>query len=281
MEEPMKLHLTLPLIESNAFLVFPESVGRYNDMPDHRTEREADALPYFNLHYVAAGEGYVEDEGVWRLVQPGDAFFYFPNRPQKYRASEDNPWDVYWMHFYGHRVSEYLTELGFRRSVVWSTNRNELLKEQMEKLIREIHSRKLLRPPVLSTLAYGVLTEFMAQAVPHDSTRNQDTIRAMTELLPAMQDNACEPFSLEYWANKAGISTYYFCKMFRKATQLSPMDFITLCRIRHAKQMLLDDPNQPIYQVAQECGYESVSYFIKRFKEKEGVTPTVYRQLHA
>ncbi|RED58627.1 helix-turn-helix domain-containing protein [Cohnella lupini] len=276
----MKLHLTLPSMDSNPYLVFPESVGRYNEMPDHRTERQSD-FPYFNFHYVASGQGFVEVEGQWQLVQPGDAFFYFPHQSQQYRSSEENPWDVYWMHFYGDRISEHLTELGFRRSVVWSTNRNEGLKQRMGNLIQEIDNHKLLRPSTLSMLTYGVIAEFMAQAVPHRSSRNQETLREITDLLPAMQDAASKPFSLDVWAAKAGISTYYFCKMFRKATQLSPMDFITLCRIRLAKQLLLDDPASSVEFVAQTCGYDSVSYFIKRFKDKEGVTPTVYRRLHA
>jgi AraC-like DNA-binding protein len=278
----MKIHHTLPSIELNPYLVFPESVGRYNGMPDHRVERVADSFPYFNLHYVASGEGFVEEDGVWRRLQAGDAFFYFPNRHQKYRSSEDNPWDIYWMHFYGERLAELLTEQGLRRSIVWTTSRHDLLLEHFEGLFREIRSRNFLRPSLLSMLAYGIVTEFATQVVPHSLHRNsRGTPRALADLLPSIQETACEPFSLEHWSERLGISPYYFCKIFRKTVQMTPMDFITMCRIRQAKQKLLDDPDFPVHLVAEACGYSSVSYFIKRFKEKEGVTPTAYRQLHA
>ncbi|CAI6083235.1 helix-turn-helix transcriptional regulator [Cohnella sp. JJ-181] len=277
----MRNHLTLPLLDPNPFLLFPESAGRYMDEPDHRAERPADTFPYFNLHYVRAGEGLVEADGQWQPVYPGDAFLYFPNQPQKYRTSEDRPWDVYWMHFYGDRLPELLTEQGFRRSVVWSTREGEALEARLAQLVREIGDRKPLHPSALSTAAYGALAEFMAQAAPYRPRRGRDAQGVVRELLPAMQDAACEPFSLETWADKAGVTPHYFCKLFRKSTQMSPMDFITLCRLRHAKQQLMDDLRRPVGEIAGLCGYPSASYFIKRFKEKEGVTPAAYREMHA
>lgn len=277
----MRIHLTLPLMESNPFLVFPESVGRYRQEPDHRTDRETDSFPYFNLHYVKSGEGFVELDGRWHPVRAGDAFLYFPNQPQKYRTSEHDPWDVYWMHFYGERLAENLTEQGFRRSVLWSVRQEDALEAAMQRLIREADNRKLFDPATLSTAAYGVYAAFIVQAVPHGSSRNRDAADAIRELLPAMQEAASQPFSLEEWAAKIGVTPHYFCKLFRKSTQMSPMAFITQCRIRHAKQQLMDDPALSIDEIARLCGYSSTSYFIKRFKEKESVPPAAYRQLHA
>lgn len=273
----MKTHLTLPVMEPNTYVIFPEAAGRYYDEPEHWTVRPADTFGFFNLHYVVSGQGYVEVDGEWKLLQPGDAFLYFPNRSQQYRSSTENPWDVYWMHFYGDALPEILTRQGFRRTLLWSTNGTKGLQETWNRLLSEIEHNKLLRPSVLSMLSYGILAEFSAQAVPLLPRRNRDTSQAVLQLLPAMQEAACEPFTLGEWAAKAGCTPFYFCKLFRKVAQMSPMDFIRLCRIRQAKQLLLDDSARPIAEIAQICGYPSVSYFIKRFKEIEGVTPAAYR----
>jgi AraC-type DNA-binding domain-containing proteins len=276
----MRIHCSFPTMELSPHLILPESVGRYSRMPDHEVDRASGTLPYFNLHVIASGEGYVEDAGERRLLQSGDAFFYFPNQAQRYYASEEEPWDVYWLHFYGQLLPELLTGQGLRSSTVWSIHRPERLLDNFEALIGEAQGSKLLRPSVLSSLTYGILAEFMAEAVPYRTRRSPAPGIGITDLLPAMQDEACEPFSLERWAAELNVSVHYFCKLFRRTMQMSPMDFVTLCRIRRAKQLLLDDRDQPVQQVAEACGYPSASYFIKRFKEKEGVTPAAYRLLH-
>ncbi|MFC5532611.1 helix-turn-helix transcriptional regulator [Cohnella yongneupensis] len=276
----MRIHCTLPTMEPSPYVILPESVGRYSAMPEHYAYRASGALPFFNLHVVASGEGYVEEDGERRLLQAGDAFFYFPNETQKYGSSEHEPWDVYWIHFYGTLIPELLTQQGFRGSTVWSIHRPERLLYHFESLMQEAQEGTLLRPAALSSLTYGILAEFIAEAVPYRARRATNSDADLAVLVPAMQRAACEPFSLERWASEANVSTHYFCKLFRRNMQMSPMDFITLCRIRRAKQLLLDDPEQSVQQVADACGYPSASYFIKRFKEKEGVTPAAYRMLH-
>lgn len=277
----MKLYLTLPMRDSNPYLVLPESVGRYARIPDHQVEREENQFPFFNLHYIASGAGYVEDAGRKWPVQAGDAFLFFPNRPQRYWTSEDNPWDIYWMHFYGDLLPEFLGNRGFRRSAVWSMKQRDPLEANFKLLLTEVETHNLLRPSVLSTMTYAVLAEFISQAVPQRSRSGHDSLQAMTDLLPAMQEAASEPFLLKGWADQAGVSPHYFCKMFRKANKMTPLEFVTLCRIRQAKQLLLDGRDLSVGEIAETCGYPSASYFIKQFKRHEGVTPAAYRELHA
>lgn len=54
---------------------------------------------------------------------------------------------------------------------------------------------------------------------------------------------------------------------------------VTDCRIRYAAKLLLIENNN-ISQVSQLCGYQSVSYFISKFKEFYGVTPLRYISEH-
>jgi AraC-like DNA-binding protein len=96
-----------------------------------------------------------------------------------------------------------------------------------------------------------------------------------------MQQEAAEPFILEQWSERAGVSPHYFCKLFRSAMEMTPMDFITRCRLQMAKQWLLERKDTNIGQIAADVGYPSVSYFNKRFMEHEGMTPTVYRKLYS
>lgn len=48
-------------------------------------------------------------------------------------------------------------------------------------------------------------------------------------------------------------------------------------RLRHAKHILLDDPQLPIKLIAHHCGYRSVEAFTRAFRSQFDVTPGEYR----
>lgn len=117
----------------------------------------------------------------------------------------------------------------------------------------------------------------MNQAVPLTTDKGSEALDRVVELLPELRRKSAEPFILEEWAERAKVSPYYFCKLFRKAAQMTPSTFVTLCRMQTAKQLLLERADWPINRIAAEAGYPSVSYFHKKFREYEGMTPLEFR----
>jgi AraC-like DNA-binding protein len=85
---------------------------------------------------------------------------------------------------------------------------------------------------------------------------------------------------LEAWAAKADLTPNYFCTLFKRATNMTPVTYITKCRIQASKQLLLSDPLIPIKGVAIRSGYPGVSYFNKKFLASDGITPSEFRSIH-
>lgn len=275
----MKRQAHLLTLTDSPYLVMPESVGVYRDEADHTVMREAGMWNNFNIHYVAAGRGYAETETGLYELRRGDAVLYFPLDRQRYYSSEDDPWDVRWVHFYGEDFRSYLVRRGFLQSVVCSLRQTDGWEAAHAELLDEAEASQLLHPVRLSMLTYALVTEFAQQAVPMTGAKPERADPRIVELLPQMQRAACQPFVLEEWAERAGVSRHYFCKLFRQAMGFSPMDFVTRCRLQMAKQWLLERPDHAIGRIAEDAGYPSASYFNKRFAEHEGVTPTEYRRL--
>jgi AraC-like DNA-binding protein len=272
------LLLTLP---NMPYFCLPESVGNYRNDPEHSAEREAGALNNFNIHYCVSGKGYAEIDGVVHELRAGEAVLYFPLQKQRYYSSQDEPWDVRWFHFYGGTgLRDYLIEQGFHKSPLWKIRQPVVWEQAHEELLNEAETYRMLRPAHLSMLTYMLLTIFVEQAVALQGSKTGTSSERIMELLPLMQQEAVKPFILEEWADKVGVTPYYFCKLFRSATRMTPMDFITRCRLQAAKQWLLERKDDNIGQIAEEAGYPSVSYFNKRFMEHEGMTPTAYRRLY-
>lgn len=91
-----------------------------------------------------------------------------------------------------------------------------------------------------------------------------------------IQDNQAEDLSLGDVAKAVNMSTFYFCKMFKKATGLNFTDYVSRVRIEKAKNLLLN-PNLRISEIAYEVGFQSLTHFNRVFKRIMGQSPTEFR----
>lgn len=78
-------------------------------------------------------------------------------------------------------------------------------------------------------------------------------------------------------ASHIHISKYYFLRQFKKLTGITVMKYILKTRIAMAKNMLLHEKTS-ITEISNRCGFSSVSYFSRIFKEETTLTPLKYRK---
>ncbi len=89
--------------------------------------------------------------------------------------------------------------------------------------------------------------------------------------------NQGDDLSLATVARAVNTSTFYFCKMFKKATGLTFTEYLGRVRVEKAKSFLLN-PHVRVSEVAFEVGFQSLSQFNRVFKRITGLAPTEYRQ---
>ncbi|EEF63086.1 helix-turn-helix domain-containing protein [Pedosphaera parvula] len=92
-----------------------------------------------------------------------------------------------------------------------------------------------------------------------------------------IEDNQAEDLTLSEVAKAVNTSTFYFCKMFKKATGLHFTEYVSRVRIEKAKNLLLN-PNLRVSEVAFEVGFQSLTHFNRVFKKIVGQSPTEYRE---
>lgn len=83
--------------------------------------------------------------------------------------------------------------------------------------------------------------------------------------------------NVEAIARQCGYSSYYFSRMFKELTGITPIDYLKKIRIDHAKQLLAEE-HVKIAEVASLIGYGNISNFYTNFKKIVGMTPTEYRE---
>lgn len=67
---------------------------------------------------------------------------------------------------------------------------------------------------------------------------------------------------------------------FKKELGTTPSRYISLQRLRYAKQLLLNHPGYSIAQVSEMCGYSNPFYFTNLFHDYSGMSPSDFRRYH-
>ena len=91
-----------------------------------------------------------------------------------------------------------------------------------------------------------------------------------------MDDHLSEPISLDELASLTATNPGYLCRFFKEISGISPIQYLINRRIEMAAS-LLRESNRSVLEIAMDCGFENVSYFIRKFKQKKGCTPGEYR----
>jgi len=91
-----------------------------------------------------------------------------------------------------------------------------------------------------------------------------------------INENYTEDLSLEQVAKSANMSSFYFCKMFKKFTGVNFTEYVSRIRIEKARNLLLN-PNLRISEIAYEVGFQSLTHFNRVFKRVLGQSPTDFR----
>lgn len=108
------------------------------------------------------------------------------------------------------------------------------------------------------------------------ATKDAAKIYKLKKVLKFIRDNFASEITLDDMAREADLSTKYFCSFFKNMTGTTPVKYLLTYRIERAARKLLGT-DMSITQIAYDCGFNDLSYFIKTFKEIKKITPKAYR----
>lgn len=144
-------------------------------------------------------------------------------------------------------------------------------------LIANCPAGKLYGESFGTALAVHLLKHFAV--IPLSSNYYVDVLssRKKQDVLDFIEAHLDQNMSLDDLANIAGISKYYFCRLFKQTTGIPPHQYIVRRRIEKAKE-LLKCSNLTTVEIALECGFAHHSHLSRHFKRLVGVSPQKFRK---
>ncbi len=123
-----------------------------------------------------------------------------------------------------------------------------------------------------SAAGYGWLTEVM-EALFAISASPSVQIRQFLE------NHYSEPLTLDEIAQQVRMDRFALCHYYGKEHGITVMEQLKKIRVAKAKQFLRYS-SKSVEEIGRLCGFESPSYFGKRFREEAGCSPREYRTMH-
>ena len=197
------------------------------------------------------------------ILNEGDGMFMRANVPHSYEG--ENLWTA-WCTFFTHRsLVDY--SIGNREFVLFRVP--DFLERETVELQRFAWGNSSSLS--LSAASYTYITELFNYI---NINRDEGLREKVCEYL---YNNYSKPISLQDICDSLNLDKFNLCRQFKKESGKTVMDQLLDIRIIKSKRMLRYT-NDSIENVGLNCGFESPSYFCKRFKEKCDISPAIYRK---
>lgn len=123
----------------------------------------------------------------------------------------------------------------------------------------------------------GIISEkhYFSEIKKDDSNLGSLYIERFEGVFNLVRTKYKDVITLDDMAKAAGMSSKYFCHVFKQLTHFTPIEYLVNYRIEYAKYLLCVK-KMSVSDVAIHTGFNSPAYFIKVFKKHTNTTPKQY-----
>lgn len=179
------------------------------------------------------------------------------------------------MYLYGTDIDVLLKRFNLPLNTAFSVGNQQFLRGYIEQIKKE---DTLKQTGYLEKISF-IVSEMIIDL--HRAYNNAAFLNSDFESLHKARDtifqNYARPWTLQEMANTCGYSVSRFCAIYKKEFNISPKQDLIRHRIENAKHML-SYGNASVTQISAMCGFKTIFYFSKYFKEETGMSPKEYAE---
>lgn len=219
------------------------------------------------IELMIDGRGWVESEGKWVELNPGDLLWHVPGDYTIGRSDPANPYSCLAVRFRDEDAARRVPRL-----TRW---------EDLDEV--KLFTHQVVQRHADDAFDSGVLLRYILSRV-HFQAELYLRIQKERGLPPELQQvleivnrRYAEPLRLTELASVAGWSVPHLHDRFKERLGLSPHQALIRRRIQVARE-LLASTNDPIKSVAGKCGFTTAAAFCVQFKKSTQLSPKEYRE---
>ena len=226
---------------------------------------------FFEMEYIVSGKGVYTVNGTAYSIKPGMLFFM---TPADYHSVAVEDGESVVVHF-SENISNAkmvleLTETHESAAILLAEHDRRLAESLMQELLKEKEDteyRLRLTECLVSKVAKLLGKQAEKQ---HGTTLSR---KAMLYILNHFR----ETITLETIAEEVGVTPVYLSSVFKKETGQNVKEYVDSLRFQCAENLLCHS-EFTVQEIAAESGFVSYSNFIRRFRQRYGVSPGTYKK---
>ncbi|MCR5790564.1 MAG: AraC family transcriptional regulator [Lachnospiraceae bacterium] len=275
-------HETVDFTAGSSLLLFDNT--DYEEYPPHWHPPVEIIMPVVGgYHLECNGKRFDLKEGEILFIAPAVIHHLYAERGERFILQADTSL------FHTLRDFEYYMSL-IHPAVAVTPESFPRIHEEIRQLMYDIRAEYFDTAPLKDAAIYAMLLKMLTLISRERNEVNisfsdvtqgkqQEYLAKFMSICDYINNHCTEDLKLEEVADRAGFSKFHFSRLFKDFTGNTFYRYVNLRRVGVAERLLLD-PRINVTEVAVRSGYNSVSAFMRMFKQIKGCTPTEFKRMY-
>ncbi len=237
-----------------------------------------EGYPLYHYLQTESGRGIVKVRGEEYILNEGEGLLTAPFIPHSY--TKDSPeWITLFAAFTGRIDSSILSITGYRSVLFIDRERGLKIKELVDEIMEkwEMLSTDTYAQ---SIYCYRMLMNFTDSALNQTLSDDPLYLRYVEPVIKEIESHYDTELTVQELSRMVYVTPQYLSRLFGRFLGCSVYEYLTSCRINHARELLIMYPHLKVQQIARQSGYSDVSHFIAMFRKATGITPLEFRKTY-
>ena len=256
--------------QSNKYFFFRNTTGLPNRGADVHYHS------YFEIYCLTDGEcdSFVDDK--LYNMKPGDIVMIPPGAIHGTRYTTEMHGRML-ANFTVHYVPKGLIDTLSKEAYFY---RCDEAREEIDQIFAKIERECHVSDGFSDEAICALMSQLIIMIVRHTQKNDESELKNsfIETAVKYIQSNYQNPISLADIAGECNVSKVHLSRKFKEKTGIGLNEYISIYRLKKAKDLLLTRDKMSICEVAFDCGFNDSNYFSWLFKKTYGVTPSQYRK---
>ncbi len=272
--ESSKRRIQTPSAFARSAFFYVQETGYLKLRESHVASRKN--LESFLVVLVLSGSGVLMYDGRTYQLQKGSCFFIDCMVPYYHQSSEDNPWELIWVHFNGSSSREYYAYFQSNCDPAFFPANFSALQQKLTALL-DLNAESDFQTEVNSARLIVDILSLLLLDITESREEKHPGRLSMTEVRKYLDLHYTEKFSLDELSDRFFLSKYHLSREFHRYYGTTLNQYVIARRLTQAKKLLRFSALS-LEEIARQCGFYDASYLNRQFKNSEGITASEFRK---